>query len=444
MPELITEEMVAEHKAKSRDFPRPTGLHNLDLFSFGAQEHWFDAYRYLHEEAPILKIPGEGSGPGTDGYIVSKYDDIAHILADPINFPAPSYGNAGLGANEGESSALNAAMAASTELRPTLEAHKQHRLQLTDPWVGATGAPRNREMITRWVDKLIDDWIDRPSGEVEFVTEFAAALPQYVMTTILGLPLEDMAKLRAFGQAQVWRFVFGSGHRNQLSAEEEAHNFEQLKEFMAYLQVQVTRKRQEPGDDMTTFLTQVVYNGRKLTDAEVISVMFAMHIGGLETTQYALAAEGQILARQPALFAQLKADRSKLRFFVEESLRTHAPTQGLSTRMALVDTEIRGVPIPAGSVLHLRYGAGNRDPEVFPNPDQIDLERPAAGRHLTFSQGIRVCPGAGLSRLEQNVAWDRLLDRLDSIELDESKNELLHQPGIMLGLWDLHLKFKKA
>ena len=333
------------------------------------------------------------------------------------------------------------AMARNT-LRPTMEMHKQHRIQLTDPWVGATGAPRHRAMVTRTVDQLIDNWIDK--GEVAFVTEFAAILPQIVMTNILGFPLEDMPQLKVWGEAQVRRFVYGVGHRNLLPPADEAENAKALGEFMAYVQAQVTRKRSEPGDDMTTFLTQVEYLGRKLTDQECIGVIFGMHIGGLETTQYALAAEAQILCENPGLWAEIKADRSKIRFFVEESLRVQAPTQGLSTRMAGEDVEIRGVKIAKGSILHLRYGAGNRDPEEYECPEQVNLERKTVGRHLTFSQGPRVCPGAGLSRLEQNIAWERLFDRLDEIHFAPGKNDFKHQPGIMLGLWKLDLEFMKA
>ena len=144
------------------------------------------------------------------------------------------------------------------------------------------------------------------------------------------------------------------------------------------------------------------------------------------------------------LFAELKTDRSKVKLFVEEALRLYAPTQGLSTRMATKDVEIRGVSVPKGSILHLRYGAGNRDEENYRDAGKLDLDRHAVGRHLTFSQGPRICPGAGLSRLEQNIAINLLLDRLETIELTPGKNDLTHQPGIMLGLWELNLSFSKA
>lgn len=418
----------------------PVNLDDVDLFSPGAQEHWFEAYEILHAQQPIVRIPGEGINAETDGFIITKYEDIEEIISDPYTFPQPNYG-AGFRESPDGADALQDAMARNT-LRPTMEMHKQHRVQLTDPWVGATGAPRHRAMITRTVDQLIDGWIDK--GEIDFVHDFAAIVPQIVMTNILGFPLEDMPKLKTWGEAQVRRFVYGSGHRNLLPAEEEAQNAKDLGEFMAYVQEQVNIKRQHPAEDMTTFLTQVDYLGRKLTDQEVIGVIFGMHIGGLETTQYALAAEAQILAANPDLFQQLKNDRDKLRFFVEESLRIQAPTQGLSTRMAAKDVEIRGVQIRQGSILHLRYGAANHDPEQFECPAEVRLDRPAVGRHMTFSQGPRVCPGAGLSRLEQNIAWDRLLTRLDSLSFAEGQNDFSHQPGIMLGLWNLRVAFTKA
>lgn len=419
----------------------PTSLGDVDLFGPGAQEHWFEAYKILHEQAPIYRIPGEGTTPDTDGFVITKYEDIARIVADPITFPQPSYG-AGFRTEGRAPRSLTADAMARNTLRPTMELHKQHRIQLTDPWVGAIGAPRHRELVTRTVDRLIDAWID--DGEIEFVSQFAAVLPQIVMEAILGFPPEDMAQLKLWGEAQVRRFVFGTGHRNLLSPEEERENAAALGEFMAYVQEQVTRKRQRPQDDMITFLTQVEYMGRKLTDQEVIGVAFGMHIGGLETTQYALTAEAQILAERPALFQELKADRAKVRLFVEEALRLQAPTQGLSTRMAGQDVELRGEPIPKGSILHLRYGAGNRDPDEYPQPEQFDLGRPRVGRHLTFSQGPRSCPGAGISRLEQNIAWDRLLDRLDSLSFSPGKNDFRHQPGIMLGLWKLYVSFTRA
>jgi len=101
------------------------------------------------------------------------------------------------------------------------------------------------------------------------------------------------------------------------------------------------------------------------------------------------------------------------------------------------------VHVPAGSLLHLRFGAANVDPDEFECPFDLDLDRRAITRHLTFSAGPRVCPGANLSRLEQQIAWGVLLDRLATISYAED-NDWLHQPGIMLGTLRLRLRFARA
>ena len=124
-------------------------------------------------------------------------------------------------------------------------------------------------------------------------------------------------------------------------------------------------------------------------------------------------------------------------------MRLRSPTQGLSTRITSQDELFQGVDIPAGSTLHLRWGAANVDPDEFEDAKELQLNRKAVTRHLAFSAGARVCPGAGLSRLEQTIAWNRLFDRLDDIAYGED-NDFLHQPGIMLGTLKLNLTFTKA
>ena len=422
----------------------PVNLDDVDLFSPGAQEFWFDSYKILHDEAPVHRIPGEGGLPGTDAFILSKYEDIAMVVRDPDKFQFYNAAEGDEAAQEIFREKGFGTLGDSWDsLRPNIEEHKRHRMQLTDPWVALPAAERQTPMITNAANDLMDEWIDK--GSVEFVKEFTAPLPQIVITTMLGFPLEDMPTTRGWEEDQVKRFVYGFSHKNLLTPEDEKANAEALVAFQHYIGEQIEDKRKNPKDDMITFLIEVEYGPekRRLTDAEIVSVVYGMHIGGNETTQYALTAEAMLLAQQPALVEELRADRKKVRFFVEEALRLHAPTQGLSTRLVAEDTEIRGVQIPAGSMLHLRYGAANRDPDLCPATDSIDLKRKNPGRHLTFSMGPRVCPGAGLSRLEQNIAVNVMLDRLDNVRLAPGKNDLTHQPGIMLGLWDLHLEFDK-
>jgi cytochrome P450 len=98
----------------------------------------------------------------------------------------------------------------------------------------------------------------------------------------------------------------------------------------------------------------------------------------------------QLLCDHTGVFEQLHDDRSKIRTFVEESLRLRSPTHGLSTRLTTQDETFQGVALPAGSLLHLRFGAANVDPEAFECPHDLDLDRAGLGRHVTFSAGPRV------------------------------------------------------
>ncbi|MGI9323883.1 MAG: cytochrome P450 [Pseudomonadales bacterium] len=424
----------------------PMNLDDVDLFSAGAQEHWYEAYPILHEQAPVHRIPGEGYAPDTDGFILSKYEDIAMVVKDPVRFPPTLF----LALEQidvqdkpiEDMDYVNAMMVSIKSLRPNNELWRSHRQELTDPWVGP-GASRHEEMIRTAANELIDRWIDR--GEVDFISEFARPLPQMVMANILGFPYEDIPKLEEWGNAQVAAFVYGKGHRNVLEQEQVEAQFKTLNEFQQYVLDKAKARRADPKDDMVTFLTQVEYKalGRKLTDIEVSGIVYAMMIGGLETTQYAVEEQAQLLCENPGTWDEIKADRSKLRGFTEECMRMRSPTQGLSTRITSKDEVFQGVTVPKGSLLHLRWAAGNMDPEEWECPFDLNVERKAVTRHLVFSQGPRVCPGAHLSRLEQVVAWNCLLDRLDHIEYGDG-NTFEHQPGIMLGTLKLNLKFKKA
>ncbi len=428
----------------------PASLDDVDLFGPGSQEHWYEAYDILHAEAPVHRLPGEGLSPGTDAYILSKYSDIARVVKDPDRFRTlisaaidsirPAIEEANAAGREPDLPAnTNAMIISMATLRPTQQLYRAHRQELTDPWVGP-GATRHTEMITRAADELIDSWIDR--SEIDFISEFARPLPQAVLAAILGFPREDLSQLAHWGNFQVMPFVEGNGPRNKLTREQLTRQAEALEDFGEYVQDQVAEKRKRPKEDMITFLTQVTYQalGRKLSNIEIIGVVYAMVLGGLETTQYALAEQAQLLCDAPELFQELQRDASKRRSFIEEAMRVRAPTQGLSTRLTTRDEVFQGVHVPSGSLLHLRFAAGNVDPEEYPCPHRIQLDRKRVGGHLSFSQGPRICPGAGLSRIEQTLAWERLFARLENLRYAPG-NSFLHQPGIMLGTLKLAVEF---
>ncbi|MFM7537580.1 MAG: cytochrome P450 [Acidimicrobiales bacterium] len=426
----------------------PVHLGDVDLFGAGAQEHWYEAYEILHREAPVLRLDGGGLTPGTDAFVLTKHADISRVVRDPERYPAlgqarlGQFSQEGMTAEEVYGKFRNLMQASMVTLRPTQELYIKHRKELTDPWVG-TGATRHREMITKHANDLIDEWID--DGEVEFISRFARPLPQRVMATILGFPLADIPQLAEWGDAVVTPFVHGHGHKHEMTSEQTKVMLDRLVGFQDYIYEHVQAKRADPQDDMVSFLCGARYEAldRKLTDLEIAGIVHAMILGGLETTQYALEEQAQLVCETPGLFEQLRGDRTKVRAFTEEGLRMRSPTHGLSTRVTSRDEVFQGVEVPPGSLLHLRFAAANVDAEEFDCPFELDLDREGLTRHVAFSAGPRVCPGANLSRVEQQIAWNVLLDRVAALDYAEG-NDWLHQPGIMLGTLKLRLRFTRA
>ena len=423
----------------------PRTLAEVDLFAPGAQEHWYEAYAILHDEAPVQRLVGEGLTPGTDAFVLTKYEDIARVVKDWERFPPTLSLLVAQIQQSGEMPAhipdIDAMVASIVSLRPTPELWRAHRKELTDPWVGP-GCTRHAAMITAHVDDLIAGMVAKAKrGEpVDFVADFARPLPQRVMASVLGFPLEDIPRLEQWGNAQVMSYVIGTTHKNILTPEQTAEKFRLLAGMKEYVAEKTREKRAHPQDDMISFLTQVVYEplGRRLTDDEINGVVYAMVIGGLETTQYAIAEQAQLLCERPGMFATLRADRGAIRTFIEEGMRLRSPTQGLSTRICAHDEVFQGVKVPAGSMLHLRWAAANIDADEFEDPLELKLNRKAATRHLAFSQGQRSCPGSNISRLEQLIAWDKLCDAFADMAYAPG-NDFAHQGGIMLGIYRLFL-----
>jgi|TARA_B110000305_G_C19195422_1_gene518598 cytochrome P450 len=212
-----------------------------------------------------------------------------------------------------------------------------------------------------------------------------------------------------------------------------------------YFQAIFEKLRVQPDE---TLLSDLVNNevpgwGRTLSDSELHAEMMQdTFVGGSETTTNAMSAGIMLLNKHPAVWQKLKKDPEKhLSTFVEEVVRLESPVQGL-TRLAKNDVEIEGVSIPRGSVIDIRYGAGNRDPRHFSCPHEVDIERKNAASHLGFSTGTHYCLGAPLARRELYWGFRAFIERIDSFRVVPEKNNLRHLPNYSLRiLKELHIEF---
>ena len=371
--------------------------------------------------------------PGTNLFVVSRFDDVAYVLRHQELFPT--------GRNLTRSVAAREVYETTgwSRITPLSVNPPDHRLyrELVDGFVDLRGSLRWQPFIQATIDELLDEMVD--AGSAEMVEAFALPLPVRVITRILGFPASDIPRLKAWSSA--WVLPFSGA----LSEDQERWVAEQVVEFHHYIHHWIGEKRRQPGDDVITALTTARFAGeRLLTDHEIITMVDHLFIGGNETTTFAIASALWIMLREPGLYERVRADHSLVEPFVEEVLRLESPTQGLY-RQAAVDTEINGVEIPQGGVVHVRYAAANRDERMFPDPDQVDLQRANVRRHLAFSAGEHHCPGHGLSRLEQRMALTGVLDRLSDLRLAPGRNDFRHQPGFVLrALNELHLEWTPA
>ncbi|WP_196489972.1 hypothetical protein [Erythrobacter donghaensis] len=225
---------------------KPRTLADVDLFAPGAQEHWYAAYAILHAEAPVQRLAGEGLTPGTDAFVLTKYEDIARVVKDWERFPPTLSLLVAHIQQSGEMPThipdIDAMVASIVSLRPTPELWRAHRKELTDPWVGP-GCTRHAGMIAGHVDDLIARLLEKArAGEsVDFVADFARPLPQRVMASVLGFPQEDIPRLEQWGNAQVMSYVIGTSHKNILTPEQSAEKFRLLAGMKDYVAEQIPR-----------------------------------------------------------------------------------------------------------------------------------------------------------------------------------------------------------
>jgi cytochrome P450 len=209
-------------------------------------------------------------------------------------------------------------------------------------------------------------------------------------------------------------------------------------DFTRYFLELLEERRRKPRDDFLTLLNGTDDPEEDITEASRLSYIAQLLGAGNETSTKMIAAGAAILARDHALAAELRAGPEHIPAFVEEVLRLSTPVQGLY-RTARGDTELAGIPIPAGSHVVVWYAGGNRHPDVFPQPDDVDLDRDNIRRHIAFGRGRHHCVGAPLGRAEGVIAFEVLLERLPSWTFaDDLGGEVFERSYLLRGhrhLW---------
>ena len=288
--------------------------------------------------------------------------------------------------------------------------------------------------IEKLCNEIIDGFVD--AGRCEFVVEFAERVPLTVIADQLGVPLSDYELFKTWSDAFVAQL-------SQMASPDEAVQAAQLiYDYQQYFAKKIEERREDPKDDIISDIVHAQFEDERPLDvSEMLSIIQQLLVAGNETTTHSIAEGVLLLIQHPDQHALLKQNPDLIPNFVEEVLRLATPTANM-WRVATKDTEINGVPVKAGSMLHLRYSSANRDEVKFETPQDFDVTRDNARSNIAFGHGVHMCIGANLARKEMETAFRVLLERLDNFELDCEESELNYPPNVLLrGLDRMPIRF---
>jgi cytochrome P450 len=373
------------------------------LMTPAGREDPYPAYRALREAGPLVGV--------TEAFFVATgYDVVDEVLRDPrqrvqdadlLDRTNPGWRDSAAAASIG---------------RSMLATNPPDHTRMRRLAAGAFTARRVaalEESVARYADTLAG-WLavaGRDGSPVDFMTEFAYALPVRVICELLGVPSGDYAWFRERAAA-LTTVLEPQLSRGQLDEADRA-----TLEVEEYFEALITDRRRAPRDDLTTALVQAAEEGTRLSTEELPANLILLLVAGFETTANLFGNGLATLFDRPALAAALRENPALAPAYTEEILRFDSPVQ-LTSRYSERDTRYGGVDVPAGAGILLLLGAGNRDPARFADPDRYDPHRyrPGGGPPpLSFGAGAHYCLGAALARLEGRVALPLLLSRLPGL-----------------------------
>jgi cytochrome P450 len=359
-----------------------------------------DPYPYYHRlrrADPIHRSPF--------GYwVLSRHQDVDALLRDPRACSDFPHDEAWARHRGGPDSPI----VRSTVLWMMMQDGDAHRRlrAFTGQIFTARAVQRLRPRIAAVIDGLIDEISE---GRIDLVEDLALPLPIMVIGELLGIPRTDR------GQCRTWTDRIGRVVDPIVTPDMRAAMNQALTEFSAYIAEQVQARRANPGQDLLSTLVTMDDSNDRLTDDEIIANVLLLFNAGHETTVNLIGNGMLALVQHPEQLSLLRQNPGLMNQAVEELSRYDSPVQ-IAARIMTADMHLGDTTIPAGSKVMVIYGAANRDPARYADPDRLDISRTGV-KSLAFGGGPHFCIGAPLARLEVAMVFTALLERYRSIEL---------------------------
>jgi cytochrome P450 len=366
----------------------------------GFTDNPFPHYDRLLADAPVCPQP-DGS------FLISGHADLSVIYRDTTTYISDK----------------RAAFAPKFGVGSPLFEHHTTSLVFNDPplhtrvrrIMTAALTPKALARMEPGLIAIVDHLLDAMPQDADLVENFAATIPIQIIGNLLDVPLSERGPLRD------WSLAILGALEPTLTGAQLERGHQAVRDFKAYLQDLIARRKASPGDPETDVLTRLINgdDGGTLSEIELIQNCIFILNAGHETTTNLIGSGLALLYDHPDQRARLLADPSLINTAVEEVLRFRSPNQ-FGNRETTAPVTLGGHAIPAGSNLHLCIGAANRDPAVFDDPTRFDITR-HPNRHLAFAGGPHVCVGLTLARMEGRIALARFLNRYPDYRLKQGR-----------------------
>jgi cytochrome P450 len=388
---------------------------------FGKPETWqnpYPAYREFRARAPfVAQWPVsllDGTVAQARAWMLLKHEQVSAALRDPATFSSVQ---PNAGAVAPKLVMIQDDPPRHTRFRRLVnKAFTARRIAELEPWI--------KSVAQALLEKI-------PAGQsVDAVDKFTMPLPVQVIARMLGVPGEDQAAFRRWSDALV---AFNGGDYTP------ADRIKNGMEMMDYFRKSAATRVGKGGSDLISALVEAEVEGERLEEWELLGFCILLLVAGNETTTNLMSNMLDIMTERPDVWRRLRDDRALVESAIEETLRYHSPVQ-LLTRRVTRDIEIDGQKVREGEVVAVSYGAANRDPAAFPDPDTFELERDQS-KHLGFGAGIHYCLGAPLARMEAGIMLNAMLDRYSAVARGDEAAVRQTSTNLLFGFRKLPLKF---
>jgi cytochrome P450 len=376
-------------------------IHELNLKTPELRTDPYPLYARLRRDSPVALLHRPLMGKA---FILSRYEDVLHAFTDPR-----------LANNR--RSATNAPDPLDRWFVPRLLKAFGNNMLATDApdhrrlrdLVHKAFTPRRVEELKDQVERIVADLLDAAlkKQSVNLIADFALPLPLTIISVMMGVPEEDRLQFHHWTARLLEGVTSATGMASQFP------NAFRMQRFFRKL---IRLRREQPGDDLLTALVQAEEQGDRLSEEELVSMIFLLLLAGHETTVNLIGNGMLALLQNPEQLQRLYREPELIGSAVEELLRFTNPVVQPSDRYAREDISLHGQVIPRGSVVLPLVAAANRDEQAFPGADQLDLAR-TPNRHLAFGMGAHYCLGAPLARLEGRIALQALVQRFPRMRL---------------------------